>query len=67
MSEIAVVFLAALAVFAAALLAMAIPARVSGRCLRGSCGGRESRCPGCPRRGTAADDEGDRQGPAGPR
>ena len=53
-----VVFLVVVAVFAAAFAAMALGVAVSGRCLRGSCGGAELRgpdgerlsCAACPNR-----------------
>lgn len=53
------VFLIALGAFAIALAAMAIGVIVSGRCLRGSCGGPEATgphgerlsCANCPNRG----------------
>jgi len=52
------VFLLSLAVVAAAMLAMALGVMISGRCLRGSCGGPDVtdsdglslRCATCPRR-----------------
>jgi hypothetical protein len=46
---IAVVFAAVLAVIGAAVGLMAIGQRLTGRCLRGSCGGAGA-CPTCPNR-----------------
>jgi len=52
------IFVVVLAVFAVAFAAMALGVMLSGRCLRGSCGGAEVlgpdgervSCPNCPRR-----------------
>lgn len=58
LTAIALVVLATLAAFAAAVAAMALGSRLTGRCLRGSCGGPEAlgpdgkplACEGCPNR-----------------
>jgi hypothetical protein len=58
LAVVALVGLGALAAFAAAIGAMALGARLTGRCLRGSCGGPEVRgadgeslsCASCPNR-----------------
>jgi hypothetical protein len=46
---IAVVFAAVLAVIGAAIGLMVVGQRLTGRCLRGSCGGTGA-CPTCPNR-----------------
>jgi hypothetical protein len=58
LAVVALVGLGALAAFAAAIGAMALGSRLTGRCLRGSCGGPEVRgadgeplaCASCPNR-----------------
>jgi hypothetical protein len=58
LAVVALVGLGALAAFAAAIGAMALGSRLTGRCLRGSCGGPDVRgadgerisCAGCPNR-----------------